>query len=65
MISYVKTILFAAMQDRKGVTALEYGVLAVAVIGAVAAAATVLSGDISSAFSNIGTKLGTNNGVSG
>jgi Flp pilus assembly pilin Flp len=47
MIRYMMNVLSAAMRDRKGVTALEYAILAVAILGAVAAAGTVLSGDIS------------------
>jgi Flp pilus assembly pilin Flp len=57
MIRYAMTVLAAALHDRKGVTALEYGVLAVAVISAVAAAGVTLSGDISTLFGKIAAGL--------
>jgi Flp pilus assembly pilin Flp len=57
MIRYMMNVLSAAMRDRKGVTALEYAILAVAILGAVAAAGTVLSGDISTAFGGIASHI--------
>ena len=45
--------------DRRGVTALEYGLFA-AVMGALfVAAVTTLGGDLKSAFTTIGTELTT------
>jgi pilus assembly protein Flp/PilA len=45
--------------DRRGVTALEYGLIA-AVMGAlIVAAVTTLGGDLKSAFTSIGTELTT------
>jgi pilus assembly protein Flp/PilA len=43
--------------DRRGVTALEYGLIA-AVMGAlIVAAVTTLGGDLKTAFTSIGTEL--------
>lgn len=50
-------MLTAVMQDRKGISALEYGVLAVAVIGAVATAAGLLAGDVKTLFDNVGSAI--------
>jgi pilus assembly protein Flp/PilA len=42
-----------------GVTAVEYAVLAVLLIAAVAAAVTAFSGSLTTAFTTIGTRLTT------
>jgi Flp pilus assembly protein, pilin Flp len=52
---FVRTFI----QDESGVTAIEYGVLAVLVVGAIAAAMTSFKDDLRVAFTNIGTKLKT------
>jgi pilus assembly protein Flp/PilA len=52
---FVRTFI----QDESGVTAIEYGVLAVLVVGAIAAAMTSFKDDLGVAFTNIGTKLKT------
>lgn len=57
MIRYVLNTLTAAIKDRKGVTALEYGVLAVAIIGGVSVAATSLGTSLSGLFSRVGASL--------
>ncbi len=57
MFQYAMTILAVALRDRKGVTALEYGVLAVAILGAISVAATTLSGNLSSTFVKISNDL--------
>jgi pilus assembly protein Flp/PilA len=44
-------------KDESGVTAIEYGVLGVLIIGAVAAAVGAFSGSLTTAFTSIGTKL--------
>lgn len=49
--------LFSLLKDRKGVTSLEYAMLAVVVIAAVAGIGTLLTGDFSQAFQQIGDKL--------
>jgi pilus assembly protein Flp/PilA len=45
------------MVDRKGVTAMEYGVIAAGIVIVVAGAASALGGNIVTLFTNIGTKL--------
>ncbi len=52
MLSICLHTLQALMRDRRGVTAVEYTVIAALIIGAVAAAFTPLGGDIT-------TELGT------
>lgn len=47
----------AVMGDRKGVTSLEYGVVAAALIAAVTAGMSVLSTDLSAAFGTLGTSI--------
>jgi Flp pilus assembly pilin Flp len=53
MMRYVMTMVAAATQDRKGVTALEYGVLAVAIIGGIAATVGTIGGDLGTMFSSV------------
>lgn len=43
--------------DRKGITALEYGILAAIVVGALVTAAGTLGTDLKALFTNLGTKL--------
>lgn len=43
----------AALQDRKGVTAAEYAVLAVGIVLVVATAAALLGGAIGNTFNNV------------
>ncbi len=50
MVRMYIEMLRAALRDRKGVSAMEYAILAAAILGAVSAAVTVLGGDISSLF---------------
>lgn len=45
------------VREEDGVTAVEYAVLAVLIIAAVAAAVTAFSGSLTDAFEAIGTKL--------
>ena len=45
--------VFALLKDRKGVSAMEYAVLAVAIVVAVGAAATALSGAFTSAMTTV------------
>lgn len=49
--------LFALLTDRKGVSSLEYAVLAVGIVAAVAAGALTVGGDLTKVFTNIGTEL--------
>lgn len=50
--------LFALLKDRKGVSSLEYAVLAVGIVAAVAAAAVTLGGQVTAVFTRIGVDLG-------
>ncbi|MCX7384619.1 MAG: Flp family type IVb pilin [Alphaproteobacteria bacterium] len=46
-----------AMGDRKGVTSLEYGVVAAALIAAVTAGMSVLSSNLEAAFTTLGLAI--------
>ena len=56
MINYMKTWLELRM-DRRAVTALEYGLIAGAIVATVALGFGVLAGDLSNKFNAIGTAL--------
>jgi Flp pilus assembly pilin Flp len=49
--------LFALLKDRKGVSAMEYAVLAIGIVVAVAAGASTLGGDFGTTMSKIGGDL--------
>ena len=57
MLQIVTSTLKHVLQDRRGISAMEYTVLAVGVVAAVATAATVLGADISTAFNTIGNYM--------
>ena len=57
MTSYVQALLSAAMRDRRGITAMEYGILAAAILAVVAIAATTMSGGLSGLFSTVESDL--------
>ena len=57
MFAYVFALLERAKVDRKGVTAMEYGVIAAGIVIVVAANAATLGTKISTLFSTIGAKL--------
>lgn len=57
MIRYVMTLVTVALNDRKGITAMEYGVLAVAVIGAIGVAATTLGNGIEALMVKVAADL--------
>jgi Flp pilus assembly pilin Flp len=57
MLSIVRDSIRNALADRKGVTALEYAVVASGVIIAVIAATVVLKTELTAAFTGIFTKL--------
>lgn len=59
IITKSATAIAAAMADRKGVTSLEYGVVAAALIAAVSAGMLVLAGDLRTAFESLGTAITT------
>ncbi len=50
---YVNTLL----ADRKGVTALEYGVLAAAIIGAIATVAGTIGTDLGALFTSLASDI--------
>ena len=58
MFKTIDLRLFGPMlRDAKGVTSLEYAVLAVFLVVAIIAAAGVLGGDIATALTTVGTSL--------
>jgi Flp pilus assembly pilin Flp len=50
-------LLRAALRDRAGVSSLEYGILAIGIVTAVAAGVSVLSGDLGTFFNDVGTAI--------
>jgi pilus assembly protein Flp/PilA len=46
-----------ALRDRRGISAMEYGILAAAIIGVVATAATQLGSNLSTLFNDVITDL--------
>ena len=59
IITKAASVVEAAMADRKGVTSLEYGVVAAALIAAVTAGMTVLATDLGLAFASLGATITT------
>ncbi len=57
MIAVIRQLLLAVLHDRKGVSALEYGALAVGIVLAVATAAVTLGGKLTTLFTTIGSSL--------
>ncbi len=57
MLQYAYTVLARVAADRKGVTAMEYGVIAAGIVLVVATAASTLGTDISGLFTTIGGQL--------
>jgi Flp pilus assembly pilin Flp len=57
MLTLVKQHVLAVLKDRKGVTALEYGVLAAGIVAVVAIAAVALGSNLTSLFSRIDSSL--------
>jgi Flp pilus assembly pilin Flp len=56
MLEFLK-IWLELKVDRRAVTALEYGLIAGAVVASAAAAFTTFGGNLSTAFNNMATKL--------
>lgn len=46
------------LKDESGATAIEYGLIAALIAVGIIAAATMLGGNLSTLFTNIGTRLG-------
>jgi Flp pilus assembly pilin Flp len=57
MVKNMRVILTAALKDRKGVSALEYGILAAAVLGVVGAAATTMGTELTKIFAVVTSAL--------
>jgi len=57
MLQIVTSTLQRVLQDRRGISAMEYTVLAVGIVAAVAVAATALGGNISTALGTIGSYM--------
>ena len=57
MLQIVTLALKRVLQDRKGISAMEYTVLAVGIVAAVAAGATIVGADIKTALTTIGTYM--------
>jgi pilus assembly protein Flp/PilA len=57
MLQYISSMVVVALQDRKGITAMEYGILAAAILGAVATAATTIGTDLTALFAKIITDI--------
>jgi pilus assembly protein Flp/PilA len=57
MLAYAYSLLAHVTADRKGVTAMEYGVIAAGIVIAVAAAAASLGSNVSALFTAIGGSL--------
>ena len=57
MFAYLFALLERVKIDRKGVTALEYGVIAAAIIVAIATVVTTLGTNISTTFATVAWKL--------
>jgi Flp pilus assembly pilin Flp len=53
MLDKIVGTVRAMAYDRKGVSSLEYGILAVAIVGAVATASLTLATDLNSLFSSV------------
>ena len=57
MFAYARYALERLVQDRRGVTAMEYGVIAAGIVLVVATAASTLGNDVSALFTSIGAAL--------
>lgn len=57
LIARAHCLLASALRDRRGVTSLEYGVVAAALIVAVTAGMTLLSGGLSEAFTTLAASI--------
>ena len=59
MFAMMKKFRQLMQNDRRGVTALEYGLIAAVIGGVVITAATTFGGSLKTAFTTIGTTLTT------
>ncbi|HET8995355.1 MAG TPA: Flp family type IVb pilin [Acetobacteraceae bacterium] len=56
-MTYALQTALAALKDRKGVTALEYGVLAAGIIAVIAAVVFTIGSNLTTIFSDVNNKL--------
>ena len=59
MLQIVTSPLKRVLQDRRGISAMEYTVLAIGIVGVVAAAAATLGGSVSTALVGVSSFLTT------
>jgi pilus assembly protein Flp/PilA len=57
MLDRLMVKLVAVLNDRKGISALEYGILAAGIIGVVATAAATVGTDLGALLNAIGVRL--------
>ena len=57
MFPYAYSLLGRVVADRKGVTAMEYGVIAAGIVLVVATAAATLGTDVAALFTSLGAAL--------
>ena len=57
MLSVLKQHVLAVLGDRKGVTALEYGVLAAGIIAVISATIFVIGGNLEKVFTTVNSNL--------
>jgi Flp pilus assembly pilin Flp len=57
MLQYTLVVMSTLLKDRKGVSSLEYAILAFGVIAAVSTALTGFSGQLSTLFGSIVTQI--------
>ena len=54
MRNWISLKFFSLLADRKGISAMEYAILAAAILGAVTTAVSTLGTDIGALFTNLG-----------
>jgi pilus assembly protein Flp/PilA len=57
MFAYCLALLASLRADKKGISAMEYGVLAAGIVIAVAAGAVTLGGDLKTFLTNLNNQL--------
>lgn len=53
MLKYIIGWTVGALRDRKGISAMEYGILAAALVGVIFAAVTALGAEITTMFNTV------------
>ena len=59
MLYLFREMVIAALRDRKGISALEYAILAAAILGAISVSIGGIGGDLSTIFTDIKGYLDT------